>query len=71
LILIYREDQAFEALSPEETEQAMELLKPFEETVPRDGKLLSTHRLKPAASTTPIQIRGDKRSITDGPDHRD
>ena len=67
MILMHGDDEAFAALPSEEARQALDLLKPFEETVAREGKLLGTHRLKPASNATLIQIRDGKRSVTDGP----
>lgn len=42
-------------------------LRPFETTVEREGKLLSTHRLHPASSATLVKIHNGESSVTDGP----
>ena len=67
LILIHGDDQVFASLPPEVAQEMIALLQPFEETVAREGRLIGTHRLMPAAGATLVQIRGGKRSITDGP----
>ena len=67
LILIHGDDQAFAALPSEEAQRIIRSLGLFEETVTREGKLLSTHRLMPASSATLVTIRNGIRSVTDGP----
>lgn len=67
MILIHGDDEAFAALPPEQARQALDSLKPFEDTVAREGRLLSTHRLMPASDAILIKIRDGKRSVTDGP----
>lgn len=67
MILIHGDGEAFAALSPEDAQRMIESLRPFEETVAREGILLGTHRLAPASTATLVKIRGGERSITDGP----
>ena len=67
MILIHGDAEAFAAIPPEQAMQMIEQLRPFEETVASEGKLLSTHRLVPASQGRLVTIRNGKRSITDGP----
>lgn len=67
MILMHGDGEAFEALPPEQAQQMIEQLRPFEETVQRRGKLLATHRLHPSSTSTLLKIRNGKRSVTDGP----
>ncbi len=67
LILIHGDDDAFAQLPPDAVQQMIEQLRPFEETVQREGKLLGTHRLHPASSSTLMKVKKGERSFTDGP----
>lgn len=67
MILIHGDDEAFVDLPREQVSQMLEQLRPFEEAVQREGKLLSTNRLHPASSSTLMKIRKGKRSVMDGP----
>ncbi len=67
MILIHGDDEAFAALPPEQIAQMLEQLQPFEETVQREGNLISTHRLHAASQATLLKIKGGNRSFTDGP----
>lgn len=67
MIFIHGDGEAFEALSPEQAQQMIDHLKPFEETVRSEGKLLGTHRLHPASRSTLLKVRNGERSVTDGP----
>ena len=67
LILIHGDDEAFAQLSPEEINSALDALHPFEETVVREGALISTQRLHPARTSTLVQYRNGVSSTVDGP----
>lgn len=67
LILMLGDNEAFASLSPEQIKQMLEQLKPFEDTVRREGKLLGTSRLHPASRSTVVKIRDGNRSVMDGP----
>lgn len=67
MILLYGDDESFAELPPEELSQLFELLRPFEDTVRREGKLIGTDRLHPASKSTVMKIRRGKRSVMDGP----
>jgi hypothetical protein len=67
LILIHGDDTGFAELPADAIQQMINSLKPFEEKVAEEGKLLSTHRLVPATDATLVRIKNAERSITDGP----
>ena len=67
LILIHGDDEAFAALTPDQAAQMLEALRPFEETVTREGRLLGTHRLVPASQATLVKTANGNRSVIDGP----
>ena len=67
MVLIHGDDMAFASLPPEDAMKIIESLSTFENTVRREGKLLGTHRLVPAAQAKLIRIRNGQRTITDGP----
>ncbi len=67
LILIHGDAEAFAEIPPEQAQQMLEQLRPFEEMVAREGSLLGTHRLLPASQSTLVSIKGGKRAVTDGP----
>ena len=67
MILMHGDDEALAALPAKQVRQMIEALRPFEETVAREGTLLSTHRLHPASRSTLLKIRNGKSSVIDGP----
>jgi hypothetical protein len=67
LVLIYGDDEAFADLPPAEIERMLASLRPFEEKVAAEGRLLETLRLKPASTARLIRTRNGERSVTDGP----
>ncbi len=67
LILIHGDDSEFSELPPDQAQEAIAALRPFEETVAREGSLLGTHRLHPSSESILVRIREGKPSIIDGP----
>lgn len=67
LLLICRDEAAWEALSPEERRRVYgEMLALAEELTAR-GQYLGGHPLHPAAAATTVRLREGRRLITDGP----
>lgn len=67
MLLICRNEEAWDALSPaERTRVYMDTVKIQEELTAR-GQYLAGHPLYPSSAATSVRVRDGKRLVTDGP----
>jgi hypothetical protein len=67
LCLIYESEQAFAALSEEESGRVMTEYFSFTEEIAKSGHLIAGEALEPVASATTVRVRQGKVTTTDGP----
>jgi len=67
LLLIYNDDTLLEALPEGEADRMMRHCFANADEMKREGKLLQSQQLEPAAAARTVRLRGGKASVSDGP----
>jgi hypothetical protein len=67
MLTIYRDENRFEGLGPEEAKQALDAYSAFGREVEAAGAFLSGEGLQPTATATTVQVRDGERIVSDGP----
>lgn len=67
MLLIYQNDQAWDALSEAERNQAFGAYMQFTQEIGASGHLVSGDPLQPISTATSVRVRDGKTQTTDGP----
>jgi hypothetical protein len=67
MLLIYSNEQAFQALSKEATEQGMAAYGAYTQALTQAGVLAGSNRLRPTNTASTVRVANGKTQVLDGP----
>jgi hypothetical protein len=67
MLLLYTSEQAFQALTKEQTEQGLAAYRAYTEALTKAGVLAGSNRLRPVNTASTVRVANGKTQVLDGP----
>jgi hypothetical protein len=67
MLLIYSDETGWNQLTPQQQQQGMAAYYAYTEALQKAGAMVSSHRLRPAASATTVRVANEKTQVLNGP----
>lgn len=67
MLLAHSDPAGFMAMKPEDAQRAMAAYTAYSEALRKEGVLVSSNRLKPAADATLVRVANGKTNVLNGP----